>query len=80
MKLAILAFAFLLVSPPAVAHHGNAGYEMQKMTIIPTVMVTKVDWTNPHIQIYFDAKDDKGNVQHWIAEAQNLGCVGWRAQ
>ena len=81
MKLAILAVGFLLVLSPAVfAHHGNAGYDMQKMTIIPNAMVTKVDWANPHIQIYFDTKDDKGNVRHWIAEApppSELAERGW---
>ena len=30
--------------------------------------VTKVDWTNPHIVIYMDAKDGGGNLQHWSLE------------
>jgi hypothetical protein len=63
------AIGLLLISIPAFAHHGNAGYDMQKMTTIPKVTITAVEWGNPHCQIDFDAKDDKGNVQHWIVEA-----------
>ena len=28
----------------------------------------KYAWSNPHSQLYFDVKDDKGNVEHWSAE------------
>jgi Family of unknown function (DUF6152) len=30
--------------------------------------VTKVDWTNPHIIVYMDAKDAAGSLQHWSLE------------
>jgi hypothetical protein len=80
VKLAIVAVGLLLISSPAFAHHGNAGYDMQKMTVLPNATITKIDWTNPHIQIYFDAKDDAGNLRHWIVEApppSELAERGW---
>lgn len=29
--------------------------------------VTRLDWVNPHVWIYLDVKDEKGNVIHWAA-------------
>jgi hypothetical protein len=40
---------------------------MQKVVTL-TGAVTKVDWTNPHIVIYIDAKDAAGKIQHWSLE------------
>ena len=57
----------LLIAGPAFAHHGTAGYDMAKIVTL-TGTVTKVDWTNPHIVIYMDAKDATANIQHWSLE------------
>ena len=61
--------ALFLFSAPALAHHGNAGYDMAKMTVFPKATITQVDWGNPHCQIHFDRTDDKGSVEHWLVEA-----------
>lgn len=64
----LLAFVVcFIVAGPASAHHGTAGYDMAK-TVTLTGAVTKVDWTNPHIIIYLDTKDDSGSMQHWSLE------------
>ena len=76
---ASLAVAILMIGVPVFAHHGNAAYEMSK-TISFKATVTKYDYTNPHTTIYFDVTDDKGNVEHWVAETTNpamLNRVGW---
>lgn len=52
---------------PVFAHHGTAGYDMVKVLTLRGT-VTKVDWTNPHIVIYMDAKDPAGKMQHWSFE------------
>ena len=57
----------LFIASPAFAHHGTAGYDMAKIVTLNGT-VTKVDWTNPHIVIYMDAKDATGNTQHWTLE------------
>jgi hypothetical protein len=59
--------AGLLIASPAFAHHGTAGYDMAKVITL-TGTVTKVDWTNPHIVIYMDAKDATGKIQPWTLE------------
>jgi hypothetical protein len=59
----LLATAFL-----AVAHHGsNVSYHTdQTMTIAGTV--TEWEFVNPHPQIYFDVKNETGEIAHWAAE------------
>jgi hypothetical protein len=56
-----------LFSGPAMAHHGVAGYDMTK-TITLHGTVTKFDWSNPHVVVYLDAKNDAGELQHWTIE------------
>lgn len=59
----------LLMASAAVAHHGNAGYNMNNMTTFEKATVMEVEWTNPHCQIHFDVTNDKGVVEHWNVEA-----------
>lgn len=69
----------LVVSVPLFAHHGNASYDTSK-TVTVTGKVTDYIWSNPHVILMVDAKDDSGNMQHWIIEAQNplsQTDVGW---
>jgi len=74
-----LAF-FLLSFPAAVpAHHGNAAYD-DKNPITIKGTVTEFAWTNPHVQIYLDVKDEKGGVAHWSVESFSPGKLvraGW---
>jgi len=57
----------LLAASATFAHHGTAGYDMAKVVTLSGT-VTKVDWTNPHIIVYVDAKDPAGSLQHWSLE------------
>ena len=70
----------LTVCGPLVAHHGAAAYDMSKPVIFKGAVVTKYSWINPHVLIFFDYKDDKGNLQHWTAEIGSPSAVilvGW---
>jgi hypothetical protein len=74
-----LLAAILAVSPPALAHHGNAAYE-GGVTVLKDATVTKLVWANPHTIVQFDVKDDKGEVVQWSAELGSpsaLGLIGW---
>src|SRR5579862_641275 len=43
------------------AHHGANLYDSTKAVMMKGT-ITQFEWGNPHNQIYFDVKDDKGNV------------------
>jgi hypothetical protein len=80
--LGIISFAvvaLLVGSVPVSAHHGNAAYDTEKsMNVKGTV--TDYIWSNPHVFVKVDVKDDNGNLAHWIVEAQNpvsMLAIGW---
>ena len=66
----IVASIVLAMSVPLFAHHGNAAYDTEKSFTVKGT-VTEYIWANPHVFVKVDAKDDSGNVVHWIVEAQN---------
>jgi hypothetical protein len=69
----------LIVAAPLFAHHGNSAYDMSKSVPVKAT-ITKFEYSNPHTQVYYDVTDDKGNVEHWVAETTNpamLNRVGW---
>ena len=66
----IAALCFLAVSVPLPAHHGSAGYDMEKQLVMKAT-VTDWLWANPHCFLTFDTTDDKGAVVHWTAEVSN---------
>jgi len=71
---------FLIACVPLLAHHGGNNYDTSKPEILKGATVTNFYWTNPHVILQFDAKDEQGNVQHWSAEASNpstLQLKGW---
>jgi hypothetical protein len=74
-----LCVGFLAVYGSALAHHGSAAYS-DKVAEFKQATVTKWLWASPHCLINFDAKDDKGTVQHWVVEtgpSTNIGLIGW---
>jgi hypothetical protein len=76
----IFLAGLLAVSVPAFAHHGSSiSYDLKK-TVTLKGTVSEFVWSNPHCQIYFDVKDDHGNVVRWGAETNGPGALakeGW---
>jgi len=48
-------------SSAALAHHGTAAYVTSSMVTVKGTM-TDFRYINPHVQLYFDVKNDKGEV------------------
>ena len=59
----MLASLSLLAAPTAVlAHHGLEGQFNTQKTITLTGTVSRLDWSNPHVRLYLDVKDDSKTV------------------
>jgi hypothetical protein len=59
----------------ALAHHAvQAVFDVNK-PITVSGSITKVEWINPHSYISLDAKDEKGQVQHWTFELAGPGAL-----
>jgi hypothetical protein len=79
----IFLLAVLLTSAVSLfAHHGNAAFDSSnKVTVKGTV--TEWFWANPHCFLKFDAKDEHGEIIHWVAETSNppdMINAGWSKQ
>jgi len=58
----------LIMSDSLFAHHGtNASYQLDKMITVNGT-VTEFAFAYPHVQLYFDVKDESGKVEHWASE------------
>jgi hypothetical protein len=66
----MLAFgaALLMISTALLAHHGTGVSYDQTKAFTVKATVTEFKYANPHPQLYFDVKDDKGEVVHWSGE------------
>src|SRR5438874_1814628 len=64
------AFALLIVSAAGWGHHGSAAFDAGKQVTMKGT-VTRWFWANPHCFLSYDAKDDSGNVTHWVVETSN---------
>ena len=65
-----IVFAALIVSAPALAHHGETNYDTDKLVTVKAT-VTNFEFINPHVQIFMDAKNDKGEIEKWTCEARS---------
>jgi len=76
---AVAVTALLVLSVSAFAHHGGAAYDMSNpLTVKGTV--TEFQFINPHSLVFFDVKNDKGEVEHWQGELtapNKLARAGW---
>ncbi len=78
----IIRIAGLLILPGLTfAHHGTGiSYDLTVPPITAKAIVTEFRWANPHIGIYVDIKDDKGNIENWSIEGNspyNWARMGW---
>ena len=66
----VISLAALFVSAPILAHHGETNYDTDKLVSVKAT-VTSFQFINPHVQIFLDEKNDKGEIEKWICEARS---------
>jgi hypothetical protein len=75
-----ILFAALFVASPIFAHHGETNYDTDKLVSVKAT-VTDFEFINPHVQIYLEAKNDKGETEKWTCEARSPAMLvrngGW---
>ena len=62
---ALLGPFLMVAAAPLVAHHSFAAEYDNSRPVKVSGVLTKVEWTNPHIWFYLDVKDDRGTVTNW---------------
>ncbi len=64
MALFIVSLA-MLIALPVQAHHNYFADFNPRVEITIEGVVSRVDYRNPHIEIYVDVLDDEGNIATW---------------
>ena len=65
----LVFFAILFAASSLPAHHSpSAVFDMDKRFTLAGTL-TQVDWINPHIVVFMDAKKDDGSVETWKFES-----------
>jgi uncharacterized protein DUF6152 len=73
-----VAIGLIVVSAPMFAHHGTAAYDLSR-TVTVKGKVTKFNFINPHVQVFFDVTGDKGVEQYQaeLTSPNHLVRTGW---
>ena len=83
MRVLLLALGLLvpglIAMKPVAAHHSFAAVFDEAQPVTLQGIVTKFEWTNPHVYFLMDVTDEDGQVAEWAFELlatsvlQNLG-------
>jgi uncharacterized protein DUF6152 len=75
-QIAVRGIAILAVviawSLPATAHHSNALYFDMSKAITLEGEVLRVEWINPHVLLFLQSRNDKGDPETWILHGSSL--------
>ncbi len=79
VALLTMFIAIAMMSVPVFAHHGTAAFDTSKSVKVKGT-VTDFQFVNPHVQVYFECKNEKGETEKWQGELtapNKLIRAGW---
>ncbi len=71
-----------VLSAPAAAHHSALMFDRDSVVAFQGT-VTRFNWTNPHVYIYVETRDDTGELVEWELETDATPILirsGWAAE
>ena len=77
----IAGFSVATLAAPVTAHHSFAVEYDPMKPVEGTGIISKVEWTNPHMRVYVDVTDPNGTVTTWNLELGGVNSVlrrGWK--
>ena len=80
MKIRLLLIALLAMPGFGNAHHSSAMFDKTVVVEIEAV-VREFQWTNPHVWIEIDTKNEEGETEAWSIEGLGTNSLfrnGWR--
>jgi hypothetical protein len=70
-RILIPVVAIVVFAVHANAHHSHSMFDMTKEVSL-TGTVTSFSYRNPHVFLYVDVKNEKGEVVSWAVEMSNI--------
>ena len=77
----ITGLGVLAACAQALAHHSFAIEYDAKQPVEGTGIISKVEWTNPHMRVYIDTTAQDGSVTTWNLEMGSVNSIlrrGWK--
>jgi hypothetical protein len=77
--LMVLGVLAVFATSQVAAHHGGAAFDQTSSVTLQGTM-TELQFTNPHVLLFFDAKNDKGEMENWsgwLTAPNKLARAGW---
>jgi len=68
---AVIVTGWAFAGAGLAAHHSHSMFDMSREATI-TGTVTSFSYRNPHVFLYVDVKDEKGQVVSWAVEMSNI--------
>jgi hypothetical protein len=79
LRLAALVAALALAHLPARAHHSPSMFDQGRDLTLEGV-ITRFEWTNPHVYIHVEMENEHRQSVVWVVEAQSprvMNLFGW---
>jgi hypothetical protein len=77
----IAGLGLAVICAPALAHHSFAIEYDAQQPIEAAGVISKVEWTNPHMRVYVDVTEPDGTVTAWNLEMGSPNSIlrrGWK--